>query len=79
MFSWDQMSIDEKRACIAGTWLVEDLRDAINVDDESDVDELDAAVGNAIVRLVRAFKGQTDADLDEAVKEVDAQPAECSN
>lgn len=79
MFTWDEMTIEEKRACIAGTWLAEDLRDAINADEESDVEELDAAVGNAVVRLVRAFKGKTDADLDEAVKEVDAAPAECIN
>lgn len=79
MFTWEEMTTDEKRACIAGTWLMEDIRDAINIDDDSDVEELDAAVGNAVVRLMRAMKGKTDADLDEAVKEVDAAPAECAN
>lgn len=79
MFSWEEMTVEEKRACVAGTWLMEDLREAINVDEESDVEELDAAVGNAIVRLMRAIKGKSDADLDEAVKEVDSAPAECAN
>ncbi len=71
MYSWTEMTIEEKRTAIAGTWLMEDFKEAMNCEGEEEGDELNASVGNSMVRLLRAFKGQSDADLDEAVKEVD--------
>lgn len=71
MYAWTEMTIEEKRTAIAGTWLMEDLKEALNADGEDESDELNASVGNSMVRLLRAFKGQTDTDLDDAVKEVE--------